>query len=91
MREEHLLKGILYGLYEFDHAPKPWHQKKDKETLLYLLDVLGNGFKYESSEKMILDVAYDVRAKNGNTASHIILKVGHTLIPESSKIKRLDL
>ena len=87
LREEHLLKGILYGLYEFDHNPKPWHQKEDRETLLYLLDVLGNGFKFENPEKMILDVAYNVREKNGNGASRIILEVGNNLIPQSSKIK----
>lgn len=87
LREEHLLKGILYGLHEFENNPLLWHQKKDKETLLYLLDVLGNGFKYDSPEKMILDVAYKIREKNGNKASHIVLKVGSKLIPESSKIK----
>ena len=86
-REEHLLKGILYGLYEFDHNPKPWHRKKDKETLLYLLDVLGNGFKHESPEKMILDVAYSVREINGSSASRIVLEVGNDLMPQSSKIK----
>lgn len=87
LREEHLLKGILYGLYEFDHDPKPWNRKKDRETLLYLLDVLGNGFKYESPEKMVLDVAYSIREKNGNSASRLVLYVGNALIPHSSKIK----
>ena len=87
LKEEHLLKGILYGLYEFDHDPKPWNRKKDRETLLYLLDVLGNGFKYESPEKMILDIAYSIREKNGNSASRHVLEVGNNLIPESSKIK----
>ncbi len=87
LREGHLLKGILYGLYEFDHNPKPWHQQKDRETLLYLLDVLGNGFKYDNPEKMILDIAFDVREKNGNGVSRIILEVGNNLIPQSSKIK----
>jgi len=87
LREEHLLKGILYGLYEFDRHPNPWLQKKDRKTLLYLLDVLGNGFKYDNPEKMILDVASSVREKNGNTASRKILEVGIGLIPQSSKIK----
>lgn len=87
LREEHLLKGILYGLHEFDHNPKPWHQEKDRETLLYLLDVLGNGFKFDNPEKMILDVAQNVREKNGNNASRIILEVGNNLMPQSSKIK----
>ena len=87
LREEHLLKGILYGLYEFDQHPKRWHQKKDRETLLYLLDVLGNGFKFDSPEKMVLDVAYSVREKNGNGASRTILNVGDNLVPKSSRIK----
>jgi len=86
-REEHLLKGILYGLYEFDHHPKPWHHKKDRETFLYLLDVLGNGFEFDSPEKMILDIAYGVREKNGNGASRIVLETGNNLIPQSSRIK----
>lgn len=42
LKEEHLLKGLLYGLYEFDHHSKPWHRKEDRETLLYLLDKIGN-------------------------------------------------
>jgi len=36
---------------------------------------------------MILDVAYNVREKNGNGASRIILEVGNNLMPQSSKIK----
>lgn len=87
LREEHLLKGILYGLYDFDHNPFLWRQEKDRDTLLHLLDVLGNGFKYDNPEKMILDVAYNVRGKNGNRASRIILEVGNNLMPQSSKIK----
>jgi hypothetical protein len=87
LREEHLLKGILYGLYEFDHHPNPWLQKEDRDTLLYLLDVLGNGFRFESPEKMILDIAFDVRIENGNRASRTILEVGKELIPRSAKIK----
>ena len=86
-REEHLLKGILYGLNEFFNDPKPWHQQKDKDTWLYLLDLLGNGFGFESPEKMILDVAYDLREKNGNDVSRIVLEVGLHLMPQSSKIK----
>lgn len=87
LREEHLLKGILYGLYEFDRNPKPWHRKEDRETLLFLLEVLGNGFKYENLEKMILDIAYSIKEKNGSRASRIVLEVGNDLIPQSSKIK----
>lgn len=66
LREEHLLKGILYGLYEFDHHPKYWHQETDRRTLLYLLDVLANGFRIDDPETLILDVASSVREKNGS-------------------------
>jgi hypothetical protein len=90
LREEHLLKGILYGLYQFDQDPKPWkfwHRKENRNTLLYLLDFLGNRFNFETPEKMVLDVACDLREKNGNNASRIVLEVGAKLIPSSSKIK----
>ena len=87
LREEQLLKGILYGMYELDHHPLPIVQKKDKETYLQLIDILGDGFRYENSEKMILDVACNVREKNGNAASRVILEVGKSLVPKSSQIK----
>ncbi|MBV5330261.1 MAG: hypothetical protein JZU65_21965 [Chlorobium sp.] len=87
LQEEHLLKGILYGLYEFDNNSKFWHQKEDKETLLYLLDELGKGFKFDSPEQMVLDVASTIREKNGNCVSRVVLEVGSNLIPKSSKIK----
>ncbi len=87
LREEHLLKGILYGLYEFDHKPTMWHKKKDRETLLYLLDVLRKGFKYESLEEMILNVAYTIGEKHGSGPHRIVLEVGDNLVPNSSKVK----
>ena len=87
LREEHLLKGILYGMYEFANVSRPWHREEDRDTLMHLLDVLGNGFKFENPEKMILDVAYSMREKNGNSASRVVLEVGNCLIPHSSKIK----
>ena len=87
LQESHLLFGILYGLYESDHHPKPWTQKQDRETLLYLLDVLMGGFKFESPEKMILDVASKLRERNGSQVSRVVLEVGKGLMPQSSKIK----
>ena len=87
LREEHLLKGILYGLFEFDRSPKPWHRKEDRETLLHLLDVLGSGFNFKSPEQLILDVAYSIAEKNGSSASRIVLEVGAALVPSSDKIK----
>jgi hypothetical protein len=52
-----------------------------------LLDVLGNGFKFESPERMVLDVAASLREEVGNSASRIVLEVGKGLIPTSAKIK----
>lgn len=86
-REEQLLKGILFGLYEFDFNPKLWHRKEDRGALIHLLDELGNGFDFENPEKMILEVAFSMREKNWNSASRIVLEVGSGLIPESSEIK----
>lgn len=86
-REEQLLKGILFGLYEFDFNPKLWHRKEDRGTLIRLLDILGNGFDFDSPEMMILEVAFSMREKNWNSASRIVLEVGNDLIPGSSEIK----
>lgn len=85
--EEHLLKGILYGMWEFEYGTKPWHTEEGRKTLLYLLDVLGNGFKFPSLEEMILNVASNLRLAHGNTASCQVLEGGLKLIPASSKIK----
>lgn len=81
-----LLKGILSGLY-VDYQAKPWHQKKNRETLLDLLNYLQKGFKFKNRETMVLDIANVARKENGNTTSRIILEVGNTLMPQSSKIK----
>lgn len=85
-REEQLLKGILFGLYEFDLNPKLWLRKEDRGTLICLLDTLGNGFGFESPEQMILEVAFSMREKDWNGASRIALEIGNVLIPESPEI-----
>ncbi|WP_028585219.1 hypothetical protein [Desulfogranum mediterraneum] len=87
LREEHLLKGILYGLYDLEHHPEPRHRPEERDTLCYLLEVLRDGFRFDSLETMILDVACSVRENNGHRASRIILEVGNTLAGQSAKIK----
>ncbi len=87
LREEHLLKGLLYGLYEFKRSPKPWHREEDQSTFYHLIKVLTKGFNFPSIEQMSLDVASNVREVNGNAASRIMLEGGNILVPESSKIK----
>jgi hypothetical protein len=87
LHEQQLLKGILYGLYEYDNSPKPWHDLKSRQALLHLLDILGKGFGFKNLEAMILDVAANVRELHGNVPSFKILDSGAKLIPNSSKIK----
>jgi hypothetical protein len=89
LREEHLLKGILYGLSEFDNDPKPWHREEDKKTLLYLLDVLGNGFGFADPETMVLDVAASLREEIGSVGSRIVLEVGKGLIPPRQRSRAI--
>lgn len=87
LHERALLEGILYGLNEFDNDPKPWHRNEDRHTLTYLLDVLRNGFNFESPEKLLLDCAYNLRERNGSRGSRIVLLNGIELVPFSSKIR----
>jgi hypothetical protein len=87
LSEDQLLKGILYTILEFEENRKPWHTEETRQTLLYLLDILMRGFQFPSPEKMILDVAADVRTRNGNQAASVILESGVRLIPASDKIK----
>lgn len=87
LNEQQLLKGILYGLYEYENNPKPWFDLKSRQTLLYLLDVLGKGFGFKDPEIMILDTAANIRELHGNEPSFKILDSGANLIPSSSKIK----
>ncbi|MBK9528104.1 MAG: hypothetical protein IPO41_07230 [Acidobacteria bacterium] len=81
LNERQLLEGILYGLYEFDKNPKPWHEKEDRHTLTYLLDFLSSGFKFETPESLILDCAAGIRERNGSPASRIVLLNGIDLVP----------
>lgn len=82
-------KGILYGLYGLEPSRSPANSfvEIDRDKLLYLIDVLDNGFGFNSPEKMLLDTAYRVREQTGNLPSSIILRLGAQLIPHSSKIK----
>jgi hypothetical protein len=84
--EKNLLWGILVGLYDIQSTNNDGINT-DKPTLLYLLDVLGNGFSFKSPEKMILDVAYNFGQEKEFFLNRKVLKVGTMLIKDSSKIK----
>jgi len=86
LSEKNLLWGILIGLYDIQPNNK-YCIDTDKPTLLYLLDVLGNGFGFKSPEKMILDVAYYFGQEKKYFLNQKVLKVGTMLIENSSKIK----
>lgn len=85
LREEHLLKGILFVLHKSEQSM--WVGKIDRKTLLYLLEVLRSGFGLHSNEQLVLNTAQSVREKNGPFPASKILEVGVNLIPDSSKIK----
>lgn len=88
LREEHLLKGILYGLHGFEDESRYWpRDRQAKDTLLHLLGTLERGFGYKSLEKLILDVAADLGKTNGSSASFAVLETGRDLLPQSSRIK----
>ena len=86
LREEQLLKGILFGLYGYENKENFWYRKDSIKTYLYLLETLGKGFGVNHPEKLILSVAADVRKKNGSNASLVILLTGYDLLPLSSQI-----
>ena len=80
--EKNLLFGILYAWEDRNR----WHENNE-ENLLFLLDILGNGFHCDSPEMMILDAASFIRDLLGSSEARRILKNGMLLIPISHKIK----
>ncbi|MHB8135430.1 MAG: hypothetical protein ACYDH1_14555 [Anaerolineaceae bacterium] len=87
LREEHLLKGILYGINEEEKKGVFWDAERGKETYRYLLEKLGKGFGFDSLENLILSVAASARSKNGHAVSYSMLLTGNELLPDSSQIK----
>ena len=79
-----LLAGIFIGWQDswMSHLTD-----KNKETLRYLMDVLGNGFKCETPESMVLSLAANIREKSGNLPASQILRTGIEFIPQSSAIR----
>ncbi len=57
--EKDLLLGVLVGIEDIE-SNNSYGINTDKDTLLYLLDVLGNGFQFKTPEKMILDLSYNL-------------------------------
>jgi len=82
--EECLLKGILYGLSPTTRKIGAIYQE---EVLLGILDELQQGYHHKSREELILNVAHNIKEKNGVLVALGILRTGMYLLPKSSKIK----
>ena len=88
LSEQQLLFGILMAMYEVEQSPDHfWVSKANNPTWLYLIDVLGKGFRHESLEAVFLNSASYLCNRNGFEPMKRVLEVGLTLIPDSSKIK----
>ena len=84
LKEEFLLKGILYGLSPGTCSLGAIYKEED---LLIILDKLQQGYNYKSREELILHAASSIRAENGILPCLRVLKTGMYLLPKSSKIK----
>ena len=84
LREEYLLKGILYGM-----SPDAFKVgvTYNEEDFLIILEKLRVGFKSHDMEEMICGVAYSIKTINGVSPCLSILRTGMHLLPNSSEIK----
>jgi hypothetical protein len=87
LTEEHLLKGLLTGLAEQDHAGRLCLRPKDQEALLRLVDIMRAGFSFEGVEELVLETSGQLRAQHGSRPAIAALSTGSLLAPASSKIK----
>lgn len=85
--EEQLLRGLLTGLAEQDHAGRLCLRPKDLETLLHLVEVMRAGFSFESNEELVLETSGQLRAQHGPKPALAALSSGSLIAPDSSKIK----
>ncbi|MDF1798921.1 MAG: hypothetical protein P1V81_07075 [Planctomycetota bacterium] len=87
LREEDLLKGILTGLAEHDHAGRLTLRATDQATLLEALEILRQGYSFEDLEQLVIEVSGDLRSRYGVRPSCAALSTGVLLAPTSGKLK----
>jgi len=87
LTEEHLLKGLLTGLAEQDHAGRLCLRPKDQETLLRLVEIMRSGFAFETIEQLVLETSGQLRSQHGPRPSTAALSTGTLLAATSSKVK----
>jgi len=87
LAEIHLLRGLLIGYFD---NPPTIDTNYSKKLFHKAIEDLRIHFDFETTEKLILDIASFIRRENGDYASHIALRTGLEIIPDNSKI-RFDL
>jgi len=87
LTELNLLRGLLIGF--FDNPP--FIDTDYSRTLIKrAIEDLRRHFNFQTIELLILDISSFIRRENGDAASHLALRTGLELLPNSSKI-RFDL
>ncbi len=87
LNEEQLLKGLLTGLAELDHAGRPALRSKDRPELLELLEIMRQGFSFDDMEQLIVETSGNLRARHGVRPSCAALTTGLLLVPEAPRLK----
>ena len=87
LNEEQLLKGLLAGLAELDHAGRPALRTQDQPVLLQLLEVMRQGFSFEDVEEMVVETSGNLRARHGVKPSCAALTTGVLLAPGATRLK----
>jgi len=84
LSEFNLLRGILVGYFD---NPPIIDTNIFKQKAEIILEDLKDHFNFESTEKLILDIATFLRNENGDQVSFIALLAGTEILPNSSVIK----
>ena len=86
LTEENLLKGLIAGLAEHDHAGRLVLRTTDQETLLQLLEIMRQGFSFDDLEQLIIEASGNLRSRHGVRPSCAALSTGVLLVPTSGKL-----
>ena len=86
LNEEQLLKGLLAGLAELDHAGRPALRTQDQPVLLQLLEVMRQGYSFEDVEEMVVETSGNLRARHGVKPSCAALTTGVLLAPGATRL-----
>ena len=85
--EEQLLKGLLTGLAEHDHAGRPALRTLDQPVLLQLVEVMRQGYSFDDLEELVIETSGNLRARHGVRPSCAALTTGVLLAPAAVRLK----